>query len=302
MSDPLNSELRDGGAEKSPFGGLGQRVMEWLRGRREAETLRESLEEIIEESDDADLSIRPEKRQMLENLLKISDLRVDDVMVPRADIVALDLDSTIEDAIKLFHDGGHSRMPVYRGRLDDAVGFLHVKDLLPYWGQTGVVDLQKAIQEILFVPPSMSVLDLLLKMQQSRVNMAVVVDEYGGIDGLLTMEDLVEEIVGDIEDKDDESPEIIQYADGLIEADAKAPISELEEILSIDLLPQDQDEEVDSLGGLVTLLAGHLPVRGELVHHHRGVQFEIMDADPRRVKRLRIKRINLTASPEEAED
>jgi CBS domain containing-hemolysin-like protein len=171
-------------------------------------------------------------------------------------------------------------------------GMFHIKDLINFWSKKDGGDWLNFRREILFVPPSMTVPDLLLKMRATHIHMAAVVDEYGGIDGLVTIEDLVEEIVGDIEDEHDEQegPLIVVGANGMLEADARASIEELEALVEMDLLPEEEDEEVDTVGGLVFQLAGQIPARGEIISHSGGLDFEIIDADPRKVKKVRIRR------------
>jgi CBS domain containing-hemolysin-like protein len=190
-------------------------------------------------------------------------------------------------------EAGHSRLPVYRDSLDDVVGIVHVRDLLPFWGAPEGFDLNRVCRRAPFVPPSMRVVDLLLQMRTTRVHMALVVDEYGGTDGLITIEDLVEQIVGEIQDEHDveAAPLFIDRPGGVIEADARTPIAALESRLGISLLAADEDEDIDTLSGLVSSLAGRVPVRGELIAHASGIEFEVVDADPRRVKRLRIRKV-----------
>lgn len=256
------------------------------------DSVRSTLEELIEEHDDPEQAINAAEKAMLTNILSISGVSISEIMIPRADIEAIDLSMSLEQVVARFGETNHSRLPVFEGMLDNVVGMFHIKDLLNFWGQTEKSNWQNFRREILFVPPSMTVQDLLLRMRATHIHMATIVDEYGGIDGLVTIEDLVEEIVGDIEDEHDEQegPLIFVSGDGTIEAHARASILELERLLDIDLLPEDEDEEVDTVGGLVFQLAGHIPSRGEIIPHERGLDFEIIDADPRKVKRVRIRR------------
>ncbi|MEH6474530.1 MAG: hemolysin family protein [Sneathiella sp.] len=255
-------------------------------------SVRSTLEELIEEHDDPEQEINPAEKAMLTNILGIGDIDISDVMIPRADIEAIDISLTLDQVVARFAETNHSRLPVYEDTLDNVLGMFHIKDLINFWGTEDKTNWQNFRREVLFVPPSMSLQDLLLKMRATHIHMATVVDEYGGIDGLVTIEDLVEEIVGDIEDEHDEQegPLIVVAGNGNIEADARASITELEQLLEIDLLPEDEDEEVDTVGGLVFQLAGHIPVRGEIIPHASGLDFEIIDADPRKVKRVRICR------------
>ncbi|WP_169543558.1 hemolysin family protein [Sneathiella aquimaris] len=255
-------------------------------------SVRSTLEELIEEHNDPEQAINATEKAMLTNILSIGALNVSDVMIPRADIEAIDNSLSLEQVVARFSDTSHSRLPVYKENLDNVVGMFHIKDLINFWGQTEHTNWQNFTREILFVPPSMTVQDLLLKMRATHIHMANVVDEYGGIDGLVTIEDLVEEIVGDIEDEHDEQegPLIFVSGNGTIEADARAAITELEDLLGLDLLPEEEDEDVDTVGGLVFQLAGHIPTRGEIIPHISGLNFEIIDADPRKVKRIRVRR------------
>jgi CBS domain containing-hemolysin-like protein len=293
----------DGGLKTGLFGGAIGKFFDRLRGRNGEASLRESLEDIIETHDDNVEPLAEEERVMLKNILSFGDLRVDDVMVPRADIVALDASLALEEIVAVFKNAAHSRLPIYRETLDDPIGMVHIKDVIGFISEIGAQSssaekdsgyvLNKLRREILFVPPSMPVIDLLIRMQKSRIHLALVIDEYGGTDGLVSIEDLIEEIVGEIEDEHDPeaAPHLLLRADGGYDADARVSIDELEEKLETALLPADREEDVDTLGGLVFSLVGRVPQRGELVGHPAGIEFEIMDADPRRVKKLRIHRL-----------
>ncbi len=259
-------------------------------------SLRESIEEAIVEHDDQEGAepLGDEERSMLINILNYGDLRLDDIMVPRADIVAIDGAAPFSDLIKALVKAAHSRLPVYRGALDDIIGMVHVKDALRVWAECEnseddpkIIDIQRPV---LFVAPSMRLMDLLARMRASRTHMAIVVDEYGGTDGLVTIEDLVEQIVGDIEDEhDEESPvELIAVGDNIFDADARVPIDDLETVLGCDLLPDERDEDVDTVGGLVASLSGQVLEIGDIIDHPDGFRFEVLDADPRRLKRVRV--------------
>ena len=269
----------------------------WLRhlgARRDGgESLRDSLEELIQNHANEDTPIDPEERTMFVNLLKFGNLRIDDVMVPRADIIAVGETTPISEVIGIMGEAGHSRLPVYRDSLDDLVGMVHVRDLLKFWGDDHPGDFAEVVRPLLFVPPSMPVRDLLLQMRATHIHMAMVIDEFGGTDGLATIEDLVEEIVGEIQDEHDtdEPPALIDKPGGVVEADARVTVEDLEKRVGFDLLPEDDDEDIETLGGLVFSLAGRVPARGELIVHPCGLQFEIIDADPRRIKRLRIQQV-----------
>ncbi len=266
-------------------------------GEAEA-SLQKDLEEVIGEHEGTAAAFSPTQRDILSKLVEFGRLRVDDVMVPRADIIAIDIGTPFDEAMAVFKDASHSRLPVYRGTLDDPIGMVHIKDMMavlaeqtPNGGEPGELPpLGQLKREVLCVPPSQPLAELLVRMQTTHIHMALVIDEYGGTDGLLTIEDLVEEIVGDIEDEHDidTSPHLIRVADGTFIADARLEIPEFEEKTGLDLTPEDWDEDVDTLGGLVFSLLGRVPQRGEVVPHPAGVELQVVDADPRRVKRLRV--------------
>ena len=261
-------------------------------------SLLESLEEALESRDENGRGLMPEERHMLANLLSFGGLRVDDVMVPRADVVAVEESDTLEEVLRVYGEETHSRMPIYRETLDDPIGMIHIKDVVDYL--TPPADgaavtrkpftLKEIRRDVLFVPPSMPALDLLVKMQATRIHLALVIDEYGGTDGLVSIEDLVEEIVGDIEDEHDvdQGPALARRADGTIDADARVPIEDLEEMICEKLVEEENEDDVETLGGLVFSLVGRVPVRGELIKHPLGLEFEVKDADARRIKKLRI--------------
>ena len=265
----------------------------WLRSLRRSrnESVRDTLEELIEEREEGEIPINEHERLLLGNILHLRDVTAYDVMVPRADIMAIDAKTQLDDLIGIFNREGHSRLPVYRGTLDDAIGMVHIKDVIGLPNSGKPFNLIRIVRKVLFVSPSIRVLDLLLEMRLKRTHMALVVDEYGGIDGLVSIEDLVEEIVGEIEDEHDMAgePDLIVHADGVIEADARAPVEDFEQHVG-KLLTDEEREEVDTLGGLVFYVAGRIPARGELIHHPSGLEFEVVDADPRRIKRLRVRR------------
>jgi hemolysin (HlyC) family protein len=274
-------------------------------GLGEEPDLRELIEDALARSKSDTLSAQ--ERSMLRRILRFGKLTVEDVMVPRADIIAVDDSVTIDELMRVFRQAEHSRLPVYHETLDDPRGMIHIRDLMSWTtaeaevdgsGQLnlGRVNLQRSIatmnitRDLLYVPGSMSVLDLLLKMQTTRVHLALVVDEYGGTDGLVSIEDLVEEVVGDIADEHDVDDEPLIRTDpklGLI-ADARMPIEDLEKHLQRELISDEQEEDIDTLGGLVFSIAGRIPARGELVRHPSGIEFEVLEADPRRIKKLRI--------------
>lgn len=251
-----------------------------------------AMEALIAAADlDGDIRITPQERFLIGNILKVHERSAGDVMVPRVDIVALDIDQPFSEVVKCMVEHGHSRVPVYRGTLDDVIGFVHVKDVLAPVADRRPARLEKLLRKVLFVAPSLPILDLLVQMRQARTHIAMVVDEFGGIDGLVTIEDLIEEIVGEIEDEHDipETPTLIERPDGTIIADARIPIEAVEEQYGVGLRPEGEEETVETLGGLVFTLAGRVPKRGEVITHPDGIEFEVLDADPRRIKRLRLR-------------
>jgi magnesium and cobalt transporter len=264
----------------------------------EAAAMRVSLEEVIEESDRESPALSAQERVMLGNLLSFGELKVRDVMVPRAEIVAVDETIGLAELLRMFREAQHSRLPVYAETLDDPTGLIHVKDVLgllesesdgPYClpPNAKITSLKRPI---LFAPPSMRALDLLLKMQATHTHLALVIDEYGGTDGLVSIEDIIEEIVGDIADEHDEDAAVIKPdGDGFI-ADARMDLDDFKAQTGHDLLVEDGEEarDIDSLGGLVMSLLGRVPLRGEIVAHPDGTEFQVLDADPRRVRRLRV--------------
>ncbi len=313
MSESSNSGRLSRSNGNGAQNGLWAGFRLWLRGlfraRSGESSLRETIEEIIEEieeGEDEEASATPitdDERIMLANLLKQRHQTVYDVMVPRADIVAVEEETTLDELLKVMGKVGHSRVPVYRGTLDDVIGLVHIKDVLPWARREQPIELAAIAREVHFVAPSMRVLELLLEMRQSRIHMALVIDEFGGIDGLITIEDLVEEIVGDITDEHDveEGSKLTDQADGSLLADARTMIEEFEERVGPVLSDEEREEDINTLGGLVFSLAGRVPSRGELlVHEPSGISFEVLQADPRRVRRLRIRNLPPTEASQSA--
>ena len=288
----------------APYPPLLKRLIQRLRGEDPSSAaMRESLEEVIEESERKEPALSQQERVMLTNLLAFGELKVSDVMVPRARIMAADEETPMAELVALFRDAKHSRLPVYRENLDDPTGLVHVKDVLTLLEPDGVggyrlkpSSIREIKRPILFAPPSMRALDLLLKMQANHTHLALVIDEYGGTDGLVSIEDIIEEIVGDIADEhDEEAPPLKRDGEDFI-ADARLELEDFKTQTGIDLAIPDADEDVDSLGGLVVWLLGRLPQRGEIIAHPAGYEFEVLEADPRRVKRLLIRRGETSSS------
>lgn len=256
------------------------------------------------------------QKRLMSAAKEFQDIRVEDIMVPRADIIAVEASTGLHDLSKAFKDAGHSRLPVYKDTLDEPTGIVHIKDLMPYLmldakGRSGKTYADKKVVQyirrpVLFVPASMLAQDLLRRMQARRMHMAIVVDEYGGTDGIVTLEDLVEQIVGDIEDEHDEAEPQIKKISGkgikaIWEADARVNINDFEKAFGRDFATADEEDDVDTLGGLVFTLAGRVPERGELIYHPDGIEFEVIDADPRRLKRLRIRAKRKSSKAQAAE-
>lgn len=313
MPDDQGSSNRS--EEDSSRSGLLSGLKNLLFGGDKEPSLREQIEEVIDEAEEegeerrgsnivGDLS--PIERKMLRNLLHFGEQTVDDVAVPRADIIAIPESASFVEAVALFAEAGHSRLPVYRETLDEVVGMIHVKDVFAVLAEGRTPPpLLDLIRQPLYVPQSMGVLDLLAEMRAKRTHLAIVIDEYSGTEGLLTIEDLVEEIVGEIEDEHDDEPEplIVAGEHGSWEADARAELDDIGE--TIDPRLAEVDEDVDTLGGLAAVLAGHVPEVGEILLHPSGWRIEVTEADERRVHRLRLHppvEVDLEASPERPED
>ncbi|MFL6972072.1 MAG: hemolysin family protein [Xanthobacteraceae bacterium] len=307
--------------------GFFTRVLRNLFGWK-AGSIRQDLEVVLENGTPADTGFSPEERTMLKNILELRERRVEDVMVPRADIVAVPQDISLGELIKVFESAGHSRLAVYNDTLDDPVGMVHIRDLIAYMAARAAVkpeanagrkkplpanlDLRavdlsvglsstKIVREVLFVPPSMPVIDLFAKMQATRIHLALVIDEYGGTDGLASIEDIVEQVVGEIEDEHDEddAPSVVRQPDGSFLADARTSLEDVTATLGAEFDIGDAAEEVDTLGGYLFMKIGRVPVRGELVPGPGDFEIEVFDADPRRVKKLRIYRAKTSVGTSE---
>jgi len=261
-------------------------------------TLRESIAELMQEAADAPEAAAPpseldrHERLLIQNILRLRETTADDVMVPRADIVAMRSDLTLEQTIEQIRGDGHSRLPVYREQLDDIIGMVHVKDVFAYVGRAEAFSLEAILRKPLMVAPRMRVLDLMLQMRLQRMHMALVVDEYGGVDGLVTIEDLVETITGEIDDEhdDEETPMVTERPDGALDLNARLPVAAFEERMGPILSEDERDADIDTVGGLVFTLAGRVPAKGEVISHPSGLEFRILDADARRIRRLRARR------------
>ncbi len=280
-------------------------------------SVREDIEDALEESATSD-DFTPQERLILKNVLSLHELRVADVMVPRADIISVRADATLGEVLSIFRTAGHSRIPVYGDTLDDPRGMVHIRDFVDFLakvadpagapesaklsGLNGVdlttpLSLARILRPVLFAPPSMPALDLLVKMQATRTHIALVIDEYGGTDGLVSIEDIVETIVGDIEDEHDldETPQIEAAPDGSFVIDARASLDAVAQAVNAPMDTLVDLEEVDTIAGLVSALAGHVPARGEIIQLGVDLECEVLDADPRRVKKIRIRRSGASA-------
>lgn len=288
---------KEGDSSSSNEGGIWRGLKTLLFGEDEGTSLRQELEEVIGQYDGVDApepvkgDLAPVERQMLRNMLHFSEHDAGDVAVPRADIVAISQDASFAELVELFIEAGHSRIPVYEGSLDKITGMIHIRDAFAILarGEAHPASLHSLIRDPLYVPQSMGALDLLAEMRAKRTHLAIVLDEYSGTDGIITIEDLVEEIVGDIEDEHDEAPEamLVPLEGGMWDADARAELDDVAEMIDPKLAEVDQD--VDTLGGLAFVIAGKVPAVGDiLTHEQSGWRIEIVAADTKRVERVRL--------------
>ena len=322
-------------SRQSPNETNGRGLGHWLGqfpdrlGLRGGGTAREEIVEALAEENGELADLSAQERAMLTNVLSLRERRVGDVMVPRADIAAVPSDVTLDQLLAELRTAGHSRLPVFDDSLDDPRGMVHIRDSLEYIAEkahpaaspadTGAVEAQaaphdlaavdlatplsatKLLRPVLYVPPSMPAVDLLVRMQATRTHIALVIDEYGGTDGLVSIEDLIEIVVGDIEDEHDtEEAAIVPSGEGCFAADARATLEELKEATGVDLSGNEVADDIDTLGGLIVTLAGRVPAQGETIDGPEGLSFEVLDSDQRRVKRLTIHRRDQTASEEAA--
>ncbi|MDD3181434.1 MAG: hemolysin family protein [Alphaproteobacteria bacterium] len=292
MNDPLTMTAQAGADKEEPPSWLKRlwaKTQEKLHGNAEVMALHEAVDEILEESQASDGSPTVE-RVFLDNILSFRDKEVGDCMVPRAQIVAIEVDSDLKDLVDLMVEHTHSRIPAYRETLDETVGMVHMKDVLACLASGKTCRIRDLLRPLVFAAPSMPASKLLLQMMQSRKHMAMVIDEFGGIDGLVTIEDLVEEIVGEIEDEHDdpEVPEIMARPDGTLLVEASIDIEDFEDRVG-SLLTQEERETIDTLAGYIFHLAGHIPAIGETIEGGRGLLFDILETDQNRIKRVRVR-------------
>ena len=272
-----------------------RKIFPFINRDKHDSNARETIEDLIENADqNAENSIEEHERALIANVLELRDLPVVEVMVPRADIIAVDIKTTSEELFQLLGEKPHSRVPVYEDDLDNIVGAVHMKDIVGnYKKNRGSFRLRDILRNVLIVSPAMRVMDLLMQMRQSRVHLAMVVDEFGGIDGLIAINDLIEGIVGEIDDEHDldVQPQAIERPDGTILADARFQLEDFEQRFDR-YWNTEEEEENDTLGGLVSFIAGHVPALGETVKHPQsGIEFEILEAAPRRISRMRIRNL-----------
>ncbi len=264
----------------------------FLKKNTENNNLKQSIETVLDNDLKGTEGISKHERLMLLNILKIDGIRSSDIMIPRADIGAVELNDSFEKVLEVFIKEAHSRVPIYEKNLDNIIGMIHIKDLVNYQNQkkTETNFLQNLKREILEIPPSMPVLDLLLKMQLTRLHMGIVIDEYGCTDGLVTIEDVIEEITGEIEDEHDEKnlPMLIKSSLNTFEASARIEIDELQKVTNVEFLNLYDNDDVDTLGGLIFSITGRVPQRGEIIKHTSGTTFEIKDADPMKIKSVKV--------------
>ena len=264
----------------------------FFKKNTENNNLKQSIETVLDNDLKGTEGISKHERLMLLNILKIDGIRSSDIMIPRADIGAVELNDSFEKVLEVFIKEAHSRVPIYEKNLDNIIGMIHIKDLVNYQNQkkTETNFLQNLKREILEIPPSMPVLDLLLKMQLTRLHMGIVIDEYGCTDGLVTIEDVIEEITGEIEDEHDEKnlPMLIKSSLNTFEASARIEIDELQKVTNVEFLNSYDNDDVDTLGGLIFSITGRVPQRGEIIKHTSGTIFEIKDSDPMKIKSVKV--------------
>ncbi|MDR2780943.1 MAG: hemolysin family protein [Holosporaceae bacterium] len=266
--------------------------------KEEGVPLIDRLEDLIESDPQASDEINADDTSeiaLVSNVLGLKDLTAEDIMVPRANIVAAEIGTTLDEFVKIFSQNSFSQIPIYKGTLDNVVGVVRVRDFLPYINDPKAFNIESLLKEPIYVVPSIQLLELLVEIRASVNHMALVVDEFGGIDGLVTLHDVVSEIVGEIQQNQSIFPQIIAKQDGSLVADAKTPIFKCEDLLGIELLrplveEEDEEPDIETIGGLTMLLAGRMPTRGETFVHPSGIEFDIIEADPRRVKRVLIRK------------
>lgn len=283
-SEPVSS------SGKTLFKEILRKLLFWKKSKEN--TLRDTIEELIEEDEGSETqSIAEDEREMLGNVLNLRDVQVQDIMVPRVEIEAVPVTAHMEELISKFVETQKSSIIVYQGNIDNLLGVVYLKDVANWFKMNKPFNLSLFVKEILFVPPTMRSLDLLLKMRETGIKLAIVVDEYGGVDGLVAFRDIIEEIIGDIQDATEnknQKKKVIKSSDGSVVADGKSTFEEIQKFGNLKITPED--DSMDTIGGLISSIIGRVPVRGELITTEDGrLEFEILDADPRKIKSVRIR-------------
>jgi CBS domain containing-hemolysin-like protein len=268
------------------------RLIDWRQRSRE-HSLRDAIEELIEEDNcSATQSIARDEREILGNVLSLKDTQVQSIMIPRIDIVSIQNAAKIEELMSLFVEKQRSSIVVYQGTIDNVIGVIYLKDVANWFYMNKPFNLSVFVKDVLFIPPAMQILDLLLKMKETGIKIAVVIDEYGGVDGLVSFRDLVEEIIGDIQDAEEmkqQSRRVVKMTDGVVIVDAQSTFEEIQKYGGIEIIPEDNS--IETIAGMISHITGTVPVKGELVDCQRqNLEFEILDADPRRVKSIKIRK------------
>ncbi|MFT9331949.1 MAG: hemolysin family protein [Acetobacter persici] len=281
-------------------------LFSFLSRKKQAPGLRSSIAALVQQA--ANESETPEgekpeldrqERVLIANILRLRNISAYDVMIPRPDIIAMPVSISLDDALAMMRRENHSRMPVYRNQLDDIVGMIHVKDLIAYVGTSEAFDIELLLRQPLMIAPQIPVMDLMLQMRLRQTHLALVIDEYGGVDGLVTIEDLIETIVGDIADEHDEpaATMITERPDGTYDVDPRCPVQEFEHQIGAILTASEKEAEIETIGGLVFRMAGHVPTRGEVLTHENGYVFRVLDADARHIRRVRVRKLPNAADP-----
>ena len=301
-----HESTRSEGQDTPGRGGL----FSFFSSKKQAPGLRSSIAALVQQA--ANESETPEgekpeldrqERVLIANILRLRNISADDVMIPRPDIVAMPVSISLDDALAMMRRENHSRMPVYRNQLDDIVGMSHVKDLIAYVGTSEAFNIEPLLRQPLMIAPQIPVMDLMLQMRLRQTHLALVIDEYGGVDGLVTIEDLIETIVGDIADEHDEpaATMITERPDGTYDVDDRCPVQEFEHQIGAILTASEKEAEIETIGGLVFRMAGHVPTRGEVLTHENGYVFRVLDADARHIRRVRVRKLPNAAEPTPSE-
>lgn len=293
-SRPPSSHLSHApSSDTAPLAALGRWIRQTL-SREPEHSLKEALQEVLDEHDESGKPVDSEELNLLRNMVAFGELKVSDVMIPRTDIVAVSDAASFDEIKALVAKERHTRIPIYQESLDHITGFLHIKDFLMCMADDNErFDIQKLKREILFVPASMKIIDLLMKMRLSSCHMAIVIDEYGGTDGLVTMEDLFEEIVGEIHDEHDDDelePEMKWVSEKVLEVDARVEVEDLMNQVQVNLINGHHIDDFDTVGGLIFSHLGRIPAKGEVINYGHGIKFEILSADPRRIRKVKVVR------------